>query len=167
MAELPSTTPTPPAETIMDNEFSLYTKTLTFNVIGRYDPKIDRLLYHTSHCQMYKFNQEWEKLDYSGVLAIYSRKKQEDELDLDDIYDHGVIILNRTSPENFSVGLLSNVSSRNLGITEIKVEYQTEYIMLKNVEGDIFGFWIHEEKDRESVFSLIKAIVNREESDAE
>lgn len=166
MSEIPSTTPTPPpaAETILDNEFSLYTKTLTFNVIGRYDPKIDRLLYHTSHCQMYKFGetQEWEKIDYSGVLAIYSRKQNEDEVDLDDIYDHGIIILNRTSPENFSVGLLSKNQSKNLGISEVKVEYQSEYIMLKNVEGDIFGFWVHEEKDRESVYSLIKAIVNRD-----
>jgi len=164
MTEITSTTPTPQTETLLDNEFSLYTKTLTFNVIGRYDPKIDRLLYHTSHCQLYKFNesQEWEKMEYSGVLAVYSRKTSEENIgtvNVDDIYNHGLIILNRTSPENFSVGLLSNEESRKLGISEIKTEYQTDYIIIKNLAGDIFGFWIHEEKDRNSVFSLIKAII--------
>lgn len=168
MSEIASTSPTPTPtaseQTILDNEFSLYTKTLTFNVIGRYDPKIDRLLYHTSHCQLYKFGetQEWDKLDYQGVLAVYSRKKSEEGDEVDDIYDHGIIILNRASPENFSIGLLSNSESRKLGVSEIKTEHQTDYIIIKNLEGDIYGFWIHEVKDRESVFTLIKAIVNRE-----
>ncbi|CCH43594.1 mRNA-decapping enzyme 1A [Wickerhamomyces ciferrii] len=169
MSQIPSTTttqtPTPPApETVIDNEFSLYTKTLTFNVIGRYDPKIDRLLYHTSHCVVYKFNdsQDWEQTDYQGVMAVYTRKKSEDDTDVDDIYDHGIIIMNRNTPENFSLGLLSKNDSRTLGLSEIKTEYQTDYIIIKNLEGEIFGFWVHEEQDREGIFALIKAIVDRE-----
>ena len=53
-----------------------YRKALNFNVIGRYDPKIKQLLFHTPHASIYKWDfkkDEWNKLDYQGVLAIYLR----------------------------------------------------------------------------------------------
>lgn len=57
-------------------QLEFYRKALNFNVIGRYDPKIKQLLFHTPHASLYKWDfkkDEWNKLEYQGVLAIYLR----------------------------------------------------------------------------------------------
>ncbi|KAH3670831.1 hypothetical protein WICMUC_004800 [Wickerhamomyces mucosus] len=163
--QLPSTSsqplekPSQDSGLLYENEFSLYTKTLTFNVIGRYDPQISQLLYHTSHCQLYKLSEtfEWEKQEYNGVLAIYSRIPTSEVN-----FDHGLIILNRTSPENYSLGLISNEKSKQLELNEIKIDYQNDYLMIKNLDEDVYGFWIHEVNDRETIYKLVKTLVNPE-----
>lgn len=141
----------------LQKERQLYSNTLTYNVIGRYDPKLEVLLFQTSHCQLYKYdaNQEWEKLEYQGVLAIYSRTPADPQ-----DYTHGIIILNRTKPENFSLGLNANSKLKEIGKPEIKTDYQTEYIIIKNTDGDIYGFWIHEISHRKTISELIKAIIS-------
>lgn len=59
-----------------DEALRLYTNTLNFNVISRYDPAIKQLLCNTSHCVLYNFNdetEEWVKSDFQGTLALYVR----------------------------------------------------------------------------------------------
>lgn len=147
-----------------ETDFNLYKKTLTFNVITRYDPNIQHLLYHTSHCQLYQYSStssEWTKLEHSGVLALYSRDtvSNQHHSNKDDIYTHGIIILNKTSSENFSLGLLSNSDSLKYGISEIKSENQTDYIIVKNLIGELYGFWVHDENDRIILKSIIDKIL--------
>lgn len=147
-------------------QLEFYRKALNFNVIGRYDPKIKQLLFHTPHASLYKWDfkkDEWNKLEYQGVLAIYLRDvsqntnllpvspqevdifdsqngsnniqvnngsdnsnrnssgngnsyKSNDSLTYNcgktlsgkDIYNYGLIILNRINPDNFSMGIVPN-----------------------------------------------------------
>lgn len=76
-------------ETENSNALEFYRKALNFNVIGRYDPKIKQLLFHTPHASVYKWDfqkDEWAKLEYQGVLAIYLRdiSKNEPLMHVDD-----------------------------------------------------------------------------------
>ena len=60
-----------------EEALNLYTNTLNFNVISRYDPAIKQLLCNTSHCVLYNFNdetEEWVKSDFQGTLALYIRE---------------------------------------------------------------------------------------------
>lgn len=142
---------------VLAQSYSMYTKTLTYNVIIRYDPKLTGLLYETPLCQVFKYKKEaWEKTDYNGVLAVYSRDGSTDG------YDHGVIILNRVTPENFSLGLLSKAKSASLGKREMVIEYQTDYIIIQDTEGNVWGYWIHEVNDRDEVYKVLKAVINGE-----
>ncbi|KAG2735152.1 hypothetical protein G9P44_001366 [Scheffersomyces stipitis] len=96
----------------------LYRNTLNYNVISRYDPAIKQLLCHTSHCVIYKFNEnneEWVKSDYQGTLALYVRdfkvppaNAQPTYSDLQELFCYGLILMNRNNPECFSLGLLPN-----------------------------------------------------------
>ncbi|GME83871.1 unnamed protein product [Ambrosiozyma monospora] len=69
-----------------DNEqqtLDIYKKALTFNVIAKYDPLISQLMYLSSYCVVYKFDEtenDWAKLDYQGPIAIYSRHYQDEYL---------------------------------------------------------------------------------------
>lgn len=94
-------------------------------------------------------------------MALYSRDTTSPghQPNKDDIYTHGIIILNKSGTENFTLGLLSNEDSQRYGISEVKVEYQTDYIIVKSLVGDVYGLWIHEEKDRIEVKALIDGIL--------
>ncbi|KAG5421911.1 SPT20 [Candida metapsilosis] len=99
-----------------DDALKLYTSALNFNVISRYDPAINQLVSHSSHCVLYKFNEEseeWVKTEYQGALALYERNAQNDfektsssESQLQQEFKYGIIILNRSNPECFSLGIL-------------------------------------------------------------
>ncbi|AAS54892.1 AGR402Cp [Eremothecium gossypii ATCC 10895] len=129
----------------------LYRKTLNFNVIGRYDPKIKQLLFHTPHATVYKWEageNKWNKLEYQGVLAIYLRDVREqaelpvphqeasagaegrcgEVLSGRDIYNYALIVLNRINPENFSIAIAPNsvVNKRRLFSPEENVQQPLE-----------------------------------------
>lgn len=179
-----------------------YRKALNFNVIGRYDPKIKQLLFHTPHASVYKwdFNKdEWTKLDYQGVLAIYLRDVSDTEdtlpiidnseqsvttaasqnidipacgatLEGRDIYNYGLIILNRINPDNFSMGILPNnvVNKRKLfdldenlsnPLESMGVEVKDELVIIKNLKNEVYGIWIHTVADRQNIYELIKYLL--------
>lgn len=148
----------------------LYRNTLNFNVISRYDPAIKQLLYFTSHCVIYKFQDEtWTKTDFQGTLAFYIRDftmplgPGSSYQDLQRCFCYGLILLNRSNPECFSLGLLPNVMTRmffpnginNNGITEMDVELNDNLIIVKNLLGEIYGLWVFNEEDRTKLFKLL------------
>ncbi|AMD21079.1 HEL202Wp [Eremothecium sinecaudum] len=128
------------ATTVNDNNamtLELYRKALNFNVIGRYDPKIKQLLFHTPHATVYKWDSKdskWNKLEYQGVLAIYLRDitdggdlptpSSEQQQDINgsnenrnaeflkgrDIYNYALMVLNRMNPDIFSIAIAPNSS---------------------------------------------------------
>lgn len=179
-----------------------YRKALNFNVIGRYDPKIKQLLFHTPHASVYKWDftkDEWNKLDYQGVLAIYLRdvadgcsllpvtdstEQSVASQNIDssacgatlsgrDIYNYGLIILNRMNPDNFSMGIVSNsvVNKRKVFEAEenasnplecMGVEVKDELVIIKNLKNEVYGIWIHTVADRQNIFELIKYLLESE-----
>ncbi|KAL6950726.1 hypothetical protein ACO0QE_000007 [Hanseniaspora vineae] len=223
----------------------LYRKALNYNVIGRYDPQIKQLLYHTPHAVLYRYNvaaELWEKQDTQGVLAIYLRNvngdapeqllKVEDStlltnttadganshidstasmstlideaiqakdkssgakddsqdtikiLQGEDIYNYGLILLNRSNPENFSLGIVPNsvvnkrrifrknpasvagVNGQNMELNNMQIEKNDGLLIIKSLLGQVFGLWIYNEKDRETLFTLIKYLLESEPRDS-
>ncbi|EMG47810.1 DCP1 mRNA-decapping enzyme subunit 1 [Candida maltosa Xu316] len=158
-----------------DEALNLYTNTLNFNVIGRYDPAIKQLLCNTSHSVLYKFNdetEEWVKSDFQGTLALYIRDFKIPEKkstpptyqDLQDLFCYGLILLNRNNPECFSLGLLPNkISSHffpdgldNSSVSEMDVELNDNLIIIRNLLGEIYGLWVFNESDRMKLFKSIE-----------
>ncbi|ODV76957.1 PH domain-like protein [Suhomyces tanzawaensis NRRL Y-17324] len=157
-----------------EEALKLYRSTLNFNVINRYDPAIKQLLCHSSHCVIYKFNddsQEWVKTDYQGTLALYARDFQVPQQghqpsyqDLQNLFCYGLILLNRSNPNCFSIGLLPNKISKhffptginNSGYTEMDVELNDNLVIVKNLVGEIYGLWIFNEEDRSKMFKSLQ-----------
>ncbi|CCE66318.1 hypothetical protein TPHA_0P01600 [Tetrapisispora phaffii CBS 4417] len=188
---------------VMTMEF--YRKALNFNVIGRYDPKIKQLLFHTPHASVYQWDfekDEWNKLEYQGVLAIYLRDISQDSMLPDnvesnsllnsdnpastfsgtvltgkDIYNYGLIILNRMNLDNFSMGIVPNsiINKRNIFDSEenkknpletMGVEVKDDLVIIKNVKHEVFGIWIHTVADRENIYELIKYLLENSPKDS-
>ncbi|CAI1700094.1 hypothetical protein SEUBUCD650_0O00150 [Saccharomyces eubayanus] len=215
-------------------QLEFYRKALNFNVIGRYDPKIKQLLFHTPHASLYKWDfkkDEWNKLEYQGVLAIYLRdisqntdllpvspqemdifdsqsssnntptsngnngnssnsgngngSKNNDSLSYNcgktlsgkDIYNYGLIILNRINPDNFSMGIVPNsvVNKRKVfdaqedaqnPIECMGVEVKDELVIIKNLKHEVYGIWIHTVNDRQNIYELIKYLLENEPKDS-
>lgn len=195
------------ATSAMTMEF--YRKALNFNVIGRYDPKIKQLLFHTPHASIYKWDfskDEWTKLEYQGVLAIYLRdvsNKQDllptsdnseqsvttmasqnidvpsygDALTGRDIYNYGLIILNRINPDNFSMGIVPNSVVNKRKVFEasedlqnplecMRVEAKDELVIVKNLKHEVYGIWIHTVADRKNIYELIKYLLENDPKDS-
>lgn len=233
-----TTQTTTPTEADNSNALEFYRKALNFNVIGRYDPKIKQLLFHTPHASVYKWDfqkDEWAKLEYQGVLAIYLRDLSKDEplLNVDDglystdaqgnshknsnnnnapgsssssgnngslrshnsdiyasnnmagpapastvltgrdIYNYGLIILNRMNPDNFSMGIVphSVVNKRKVfdvmedkanPLERMGVEVKDDLVIIKNLKHEVFGVWIHTIADRQNIYELIKYLLESE-----
>lgn len=192
--------------TAMTMEF--YRKALNFNVIGRYDPKIKQLLFHTPHASVYKWDfgqDEWTKLEYQGVLAIYLRDVSNSEdvlptLDTSDqglnnltsqsidssncgtvltgrdIYNYGLIILNRINPDNFSMGIVPNsvINKRKVfndsedSVNPLEcmgVEVKDDLVIIKNLKHEVYGIWIHTVADRHNIYELIKYLLDNDPKD--
>lgn len=158
----------------------LYKNTLNFNVISRYDPAVKQLLYTTSHCVLYKYDdssQEWIKTDFQGALTLYLRDFVSPTTpgpfnysDLQKLFCYGLLLLNRLNPEFFSLGLLPNKITKHYfphglngnGILEMGVEIADNLIMVKNLLGEIYGLWIFNEEDRQKLFKLMSFCLDNE-----
>lgn len=167
---------------IPERALELYRTTLNFNVISRYDPSIKQLLYYTSYCVVYKFNeasQEWVKTDFQGTLALYLRHFrvppmgfQPSYQDLQNLFCYGLILLNRNNPECFSLGLLPNKIIRhyfphglaNQNVLQMDVELNDNLLIVKNLLGEIYGLWVFNEVDRLKLFKLLEFCLNNESS---
>lgn len=179
----------------------IYRKALNFNVIARYDPKIKQLLFHTPHANVYKWGEDkWNKLDYQGVLAIYLRDVSDKETPLPelssyddavtsqqseghtpqiltgkDIYNYGLIIMNRINPDNFSLAIASNsVLNKNKllnpdstnQLEPMRVEVRDDLVMVKTLKKEVYGIWVHTPEDRQNIYELIKFLLESEPKDS-
>lgn len=163
-----------------EKAFELFKNTLNFNVISRYDPAVKQLLYTTSHCVIYKYDdptQEWVKSEFQGTLALYLRNFISPNhgaplmyQELQNLFCYGMILLNRLSPGCFSLGFLpNNVTKKflpnglnNNGITEMDVEINDNLIIVKNLLGEIYGLWVFNEDDRQKLYKLMTFCLNNE-----
>lgn len=140
-------------------------QTLNHIALTNIDSKTGQVFFNSAICSVYKFSMtsnSWEKLSVLGTLFIYSRRvAPEDETDP---YPYALIILNRTSPENFSLGLIpQNVSYyTNAGvqkdsndIPEMNSSLEDSFIMVSASDGQMYGLWLFDEKDRDPALSLI------------
>ncbi|EDO16213.1 hypothetical protein Kpol_1014p33 [Vanderwaltozyma polyspora DSM 70294] len=201
MSTLSEVKPDSESNSAMTMEF--YRKALNFNVISRYDPKIKQLLFHTPHASVYQWDfekDEWNKLEYQGVLAIYLRDisngdmlppKEESIASLNtdnqsssgtmltgrDIYNYGLIILNRINPDNFSMGIVPNsvINKRSVfnasesqenPLETMGVEVKDDLVIIKNLKHEVFGIWIHTVADRENIYELIKYLLENDAKDS-
>ncbi|KAI5966298.1 DCP1 [Candida pseudojiufengensis] len=159
-----------------DEALKLYSNTLNFNVISRYDPAIKQLICSTSHCVVYRFNEEteeWNKTDYQGSLALYARSlgsfsQTISITDYQELFTYGLILLNRNNPDCFSIGLIpTKVSKQYLPngiddseISEMDVELNDNLIIVRNLMGEIFGLWVFNEEDRQTLYKSIEFCLN-------
>lgn len=154
-----------------DKAVDFYKSAITSSVISRYDPRIKKLLYNASHCVLYEYNAgEWVKKGFQGALALYLREFDDkpspplSRADLQNVFCYGLILLNRLSLQNFSIGLLPNSASRVLfpqgldgnGVLLMDVEINDNLIIIKNLLGDIYGLWVFDEEERQKLFQLLK-----------
>ena len=136
---------------------------------------------------------EWAKLEYQGVLAIYLRDITDGNsllplpsgnnsgggiiLSGKDIYNYGLIIMNRMNPDNFSMGLVPNevikkrqnsepVEDRLNSLETMEIEIKDELVIIKNLKHEIFGIWIHTIADRQNIYELIKYLLENEPKDS-
>lgn len=165
-----------------EKAFELYKNTLNFNVISRYDPAVKQLLYTTSHCVIYKYDestQEWVKSEFQGTLALYLREFTKvanpgdiKYADLQALFCYGLILLNRLSPNCFSLGLLPNKVTKqylpsglqNNGVSQMDVEINDNLIIVKNLLGEIYGLWVFNQEDRQKLYKLISFCLNNDAS---
>ncbi|KAI5955841.1 DCP1 [Candida jiufengensis] len=159
-----------------DEALKLYSNTLNFNVISRYDPAIKQLICYTSHCVVYRFNEEteeWVKSDYQGTLALYVRNLEISSPSLStstyqDLFSYGLILLNRNNPDCFSIGLIPTKVSKQFlpngvdgsEISEMDVELNDNLIIVRNLSGEIFGLWVFNEDDRRTMYKSIEFCLN-------
>lgn len=149
----------------------LYRKLLTFNVIGKYDPQIKHLIADTYHSTIFKYvGDNWTKLDIEGVLALYSRNFQtldnanttgvftREEVMKRESYPFGILILNRLNLDNWNVGLINNSSIENGD--GIKLEMKDGLIIIKNLQDEVYGIWIHDEEIKKDLYKSLEIIVN-------
>lgn len=163
-----------------EEALGLYKNTLNFNVISRYDPEVKQLLYTTSHCVLYKYDdssQEWVKTDFQGALTLYLRDFESpnsgvplEYSDLQRLFCYGLLLLNRLNPECFSLGLLPNKVTAHYfpnglkgnGVQQMDVEIADNLIMVKNLLGQIYGLWIFNEDDRQKLYKLMSFCLNND-----
>ncbi|GMM34114.1 Dcp1 protein [Saccharomycopsis crataegensis] len=157
----------------------IYRRILNFNFVGKYDPKLKQIIHQTPHGVLYKFSEatdEWEKLDFEGPLIFYERNIDDvdangnvidnnqrilsyEELKSKDNYKNGLMIVNRNNPKNISLGIISKSTTTKYPDFYRGVNYEinttNDLLMLKNCFGEVYGIWIHDEKDREVFYQLI------------
>lgn len=143
-----------------------YRRILTLNVISKYDPEIQQLVFKTSHSVIYEFKSEtsdWEKLDFQGPLAFYSRNSNNLKLDSlegqslvqSDNFPFGIILLNRDSPQNFGLGLIPSKYIKDKK-DQMMIEENSELLILKSLEGKTYGLWVFDLNDRKYLNQLIE-----------
>eukprot|EP00835_Amoeboradix_gromovi_P004664 NODE_377_length_9768_cov_0.153584.p3 type:complete len:228 gc:universal NODE_377_length_9768_cov_0.153584:3982-3299(-) len=111
---------------------------INLRVLKRLNNLITTIVNTASHAVLYEFNREsnqWTKLNCEGPIFIYRKTEKS--------YS-GLFILNRLDLSNFEIELLNCV-----------VTFKEPYIMLQS-EDKIFGIWIHDSIERETMYDFIK-----------
>lgn len=156
---------------------TIFKQALTFNVIAKYDPHISQLLHISSYCVIYHYDedsQDWTKTSFNGPTCVYARRSIWDDSNDDNInkvsvdeltnstqgnyYKFGLLVLNRSQPENFSLGFLADRYIDENDINEDKqllVEKSDELIIVRDFTGKAFGLWVFDEKDRDYLYKIL------------
>ncbi|CDK28133.1 unnamed protein product [Kuraishia capsulata CBS 1993] len=170
---------TPDASVAERQTLEIYKNALNFNVIAKYDPLVKNLIFQSSHCVVYRFeNDDWVKLDYQGPIVLYSRRykneiddeqkaKEQEPLTYDTetilrddtYYEYGIIVYNRNKPQNFSIGIIPTKRLRAKEDAMI-FEKNDELIIVKDLAGDAFGLWIFDEKDRDYICQVLNYCID-------
>lgn len=133
---------------------------------------------------------EWEKLECQGTLFIYSRQLQQQQQQninansntneinnpepnrvadtlssgtIDnkvDPYPYGLMVLNRLSLDNFSLGITPDSVAQKYGLPEMEVKLEDPFIMVEAGDGEMYGLWLFHEGDRPLVEGMIKWCLN-------
>ena len=158
-----------------------------YGVLTLHDPKLAQIFATSSICNVYKYNidnGEWEKLDCQGTLFVYSRRQdmptnssgngkrrrgkkgnasdtqdQQEQQQIDP-YSYGLMVLNRLSLENFSLGITPLSVAAKLDLPEMEVKLEDPFIMVEAADGEIYGLWLFHEADRPIVEGMIKWCLN-------
>lgn len=156
----------------------IYKQALTFNVIAKYDPSISQLLHISSYCVIYQYDEDaedWVKSSYMGPVSVYARRSIWDKVDDDkninkvsvdqilaakqgEYYRFGLLVLNRGQPENFSLGFLGDKYIQDDDVKDERgflVEKSDQLIIVRDFNGNAFGLWIFDEKDRDYLYQLL------------
>lgn len=164
-----------------------FKKELNFKITKTYDSKIKSLIYHLNHCKIYQFDSEssdWQFLSCQGPLVLYERSLSEncdaplgenefeDNFDVnqltgEDGYKYGLLVFNRLEPINFSLGIscdqkfierqIEKHSDSEFNI--MKVDLKGELVIVKSHLNEVFGIWIEEEEERETVYHLLGSFI--------
>lgn len=156
----------------------IYKQALTFNVIAKYDPSIAQLLHISSYCVIYQYDEDaedWVKSSYMGPVSVYARRSIWDKVGDDksikkvsvdqilaakqgEYYRFGLLVLNRGQPENFSLGFLGDKYIQGDDVKDdrgLLVEKSDQLIIVRDFNGNAFGLWIFDEKDRDYLYQLL------------
>lgn len=161
----------------------IYKQALTFNVVAKYDPSISQLLHISPYCVIYEYNEDsgdWVKSSYMGPMCVYARRSEWDRYDDDHhpkvevdavlnsstggYYRFGLLVLNRSQPENFSIGLLGDKYVIDKDINDergLLIEKNDELIIIKDFNDKTFGLWLFDEKDREYMHQLLLYCIDK------
>lgn len=161
----------------------IYKQALTFNVVAKYDPSISQLHHISPYCVIYEYDEDaedWVKSSYMGPVCVYARRsewdKYDDEhspkVDVESIinsktgayYRFGLMVLNRSQPENFSIGLLGDNYIISKDIEDDKsvlVEKTDELIIIRGFNNKTFGLWLFDEKDRDYMYQLLLYCIDK------
>lgn len=163
--------------------FEIYKQALTFNVVAKYDPSISQLLHISPYCVIYEYNEEsedWVKSSYMGPVCVYARRNEWDRYDDDHFpkvevdtvvnsstgsyYRFGLLVLNRSQPDNFSIGLLGDryIVDKDVQAEKIMIVEKTdELIIVRDFNDKTFGLWLFDEKDREYMSQLLLYCIDK------
>lgn len=73
-----------------------------------------------------------------------------------DPYPYGLMVLNRLSLDNFSLGITPDSVARKYGLPEMEVKLEDPFIMVEASDGEMYGLWLFHEGDRPLVEGMIK-----------
>lgn len=140
-----------------------------YGVLLLHDPKLAQIFATSSICNVYKYNMnssEWEKLECQGTLFVYSRRQdmggpnnesnQHGQSQPQDPYPYGIMVLNRLSLENFSLGITPLSISSKYDFPEMDVKLEEPFIMVEATDGGMYGLWLFHEEDRPMVQGMIQ-----------
>ena len=106
------------------------------------DPSISDILGSATHVVLYKYQDQWEKLNIEGSLFLAVRSS-----------GYLLVILNRNSTENFKVELSAN----------FQLQHNDPYLIFKQPENSqttIRGIWFPNAKERLLMNDLLTSILD-------
>ena len=94
---------------------------------------------------LYRYiDEEWSKTDNEGTLFVYERKCEP---------NHGFLILNRLSPENWVQPITDGIDS----------QLKPPFILYKTKDSEIYGIWFYEEEKCQKIGKIITKFIKDSE----
>lgn len=77
-----------------------------------------------------------------------------------DPYPYGLMVLNRLSLENFSLGIMPHCFAEKYDLPEMDSKLEEPFIMVEGTDGGMYGLWVFQESDREYIQQVIEFCLN-------